>query len=49
MVGVNKSCFASGDAPWVGAKQSGYGFHGSPAGHRQFAQTRVVSRPRNPD
>ena len=47
MVGVNKSCFASGDAPWVGAKQSGYGFHGSPAGHRQFAQTRVVSRPRS--
>ena len=49
MVGVNKSCFANGDAPWVGAKQSGYGFHGSPAGHRQFAQTRVVSRPHASD
>jgi acyl-CoA reductase-like NAD-dependent aldehyde dehydrogenase len=49
MVGVNKSCFASGDAPWVGAKQSGYGFHGSSAGHRQFAQTRVVSRPGDRD
>ncbi|MDX1594276.1 MAG: aldehyde dehydrogenase family protein [Gammaproteobacteria bacterium] len=46
MVGVNKSCFPPGDAPWVGAKQSGYGFHGSPAGHRQFAQCRVLSRPR---
>ncbi|NCF80808.1 MAG: aldehyde dehydrogenase family protein [Proteobacteria bacterium] len=44
MIGVNKSCFAPGDAPWVGAKQSGYGFHGSAAGHRQFAQCRVVTR-----
>jgi acyl-CoA reductase-like NAD-dependent aldehyde dehydrogenase len=44
MIGVNKSCFAPGDAPWIGAKQSGYGFHGSAAGHRQFAQCRVVTR-----
>jgi len=44
MIGVNKSCFATGDSPWVGAKQSGYGFHGSAAGHRQFAQCRVVTR-----
>ncbi|MFT4926049.1 MAG: acyl-CoA reductase-like NAD-dependent aldehyde dehydrogenase [Phenylobacterium sp.] len=44
MIGVNKGCFASGDTPWVGAKQSGYGFHGSAAGHRQFAQVRVLSR-----
>ena len=44
MIGVNKSCFAGGDTPWVGAKQSGYGFHGSAAGHRQFAQVRILSR-----
>jgi acyl-CoA reductase-like NAD-dependent aldehyde dehydrogenase len=44
MIGVNKHCFAGGDSPWVGAKQSGYGFHGSAAGHRQFAQVRVISR-----
>jgi acyl-CoA reductase-like NAD-dependent aldehyde dehydrogenase len=44
MVGVNQGVGGGGDAPWVGAKQSGFGFHGSPEGHRQFAQVRVVSR-----
>jgi succinate-semialdehyde dehydrogenase/glutarate-semialdehyde dehydrogenase len=44
MIGVNQGIGGSGDAPWVGAKQSGFGFHGSPEGHRQFAQVRVVSR-----
>jgi len=44
MIGVNQGVGGSGDAPWVGAKQSGFGFHGSPEGHRQFAQLRVVSR-----
>ncbi len=44
MIGINKSCFAGGDTPWIGAKQSGYGFHGSDAGHRQFAQLRIISR-----
>lgn len=43
MVGVNKDCRGAAGTPWVGAKQSGYGFHGSRDGHRQFAQTRVVS------
>ncbi len=42
MVGINQGVGGSG-APWVGAKQSGFGFHGSPEGHRQFAQVRVVS------
>ncbi|MGE3165011.1 MAG: aldehyde dehydrogenase [Planctomycetota bacterium] len=46
MIGVNKSCGGASGAPWVGAKESGYGFHSSTAGHRQFAQTRVVSVPR---
>jgi acyl-CoA reductase-like NAD-dependent aldehyde dehydrogenase len=44
MIGVNQGVGGAGDAPWVGAKQSGFGFHGSPEGHRQFAQVRVVSR-----
>jgi len=44
MIGINQGVGGSGDAPWVGAKQSGFGFHGSPAGHRQFAQVRVISR-----
>ena len=45
MIGINKSIFGVGDIPWVGAKQSGYGFHSSPDGYRQFTQTRVVSQP----
>lgn len=44
MVGVNQGVGAGGEAPWVGAKQSGYGFRNSPEGHRQFAQVRVVNR-----
>ncbi len=44
MIGVNQGVGGGGDAPWVGAKQSGFGFHGSPEGHRQFAQVRVISR-----
>jgi succinate-semialdehyde dehydrogenase / glutarate-semialdehyde dehydrogenase len=44
MIGINQGVGGAGDAPWVGAKQSGFGFHGSPEGHRQFAQVRVVSR-----
>jgi succinate-semialdehyde dehydrogenase/glutarate-semialdehyde dehydrogenase len=45
MIGINKSCGGAAGSPWVGAKQSGYGFHSSRDGHRQFAQTRVVSLP----
>ncbi len=40
MVGINKPAGAS---PWVGAKQSGFGYHGSLDGHRQFAQVRVIN------
>ena len=43
MVGINKGVGGGGGAPWVGAKQSGFGFHGSPEGHHQFAQVRVIS------
>ncbi|MGR5558620.1 aldehyde dehydrogenase family protein [Vibrio fortis] len=44
MVGINQGQGGGGDAPWVGAKQSGLGFHGSVDGHRQFTQVRVVSK-----
>ncbi len=44
MVGVNRGCGGAKGSPWVGARQSGYGFHSGKAGHRQFAQVRVVSR-----
>lgn len=40
MVGVNKPAGAS---PWVGAKQSGFGYHGSIDGHRQFTQVKVIN------
>ncbi|MEM7627119.1 MAG: aldehyde dehydrogenase family protein [Planctomycetota bacterium] len=44
MVGINKSIGGAAGTPWVGARQSGVGFHSSIEGHRQFCQTRVVSR-----
>ena len=43
MVGINQGQGGEGNSPWVGAKQSGYGYHGSHEGHRQFAQIRVIS------
>jgi len=43
MVAVNQGVGGMGDSPWVGAKQSGFGFHGSKAGHRQFTQVRVMN------
>lgn len=45
MVGINKGPGGAEGTPWVGARQSGYGFHKSRDGHRQFTQTRVVTRP----
>lgn len=46
MIGVNKSCGGAEGTPWVGAKQSGYGYHHSKQGHRQFTIPRVVSVPK---
>ena len=46
MIGINQSVGAARGAPWVGARESGYGFHSSRDGHRQFCQTRVVSSSR---
>jgi acyl-CoA reductase-like NAD-dependent aldehyde dehydrogenase len=45
MVGINKGCGGSEGTPWVGACQSGYGYHSGRDGHRQFTQVRVVSIP----
>lgn len=46
MIGVNRGVGGARGAPWVGAKQSGYGFHSGKEGHRQFAQVRLLSLPR---
>ncbi len=46
MVGINRGPGGAKGTPWVGAKESGYGFHKSRDGHRQFTQTRVVTRAR---
>ncbi len=43
MIGINKSCGGASGTPWVGAQESGYGFHSGVDGHRQFAQVRLVS------
>jgi acyl-CoA reductase-like NAD-dependent aldehyde dehydrogenase len=43
MIGVNRGIGGASGTPWVGARESGFGFHSGPEGHRQFAQVRVVS------
>ncbi len=43
MIGVNRGIGGAPGMPWVGARQSGFGFHAGPMGHRQFCQVRVVS------
>ena len=42
-VGVNRGLGGAGDPPWCGAKQSGFGFMGSPDGYRQFTRPQSVS------
>lgn len=44
MVGINTGCSGANGTPWVGAKESGHGFHKSKEGHRQFTQIRIVSK-----
>ena len=46
MVGINQGCGGAKGAPWVGAQQSGYGFHGGVHGHRQYTQVRIDSTPK---
>ena len=48
MIGINKGCGGAAGTPWVGARQSGYGYHSGRDGHRQFTQPRVVSCPVSP-
>jgi len=43
MIGINQGVGGGGDTPWVGAKQSGFAFHGSAEGHRQFTQVTVIN------
>ena len=43
MIGINQGLASAGSTPWVGARQSGYGFHSGIEGHRQFAQVRIMS------
>ena len=44
MIGVNRPMVGAAGTPWVGARESGFGFHKSKDGHRQFTQTRVLTR-----
>ena len=44
MIGINQGvapCVRG--TPWIGARESGFGFHKSKEGHRQFTQARVVT------
>lgn len=43
MIGVNRGMGGAPGSPWVGARQSGIGYHAGPMGHRQFCQVRVVT------
>ena len=44
MLGINQGLGSAGNTPWVGSKQSGFGYHGSPDGHRQFTQVKVITQ-----
>ena len=44
MIGVNQSCGGAEGSPWVGAMESGYGWHSGKYGHRQFCQIRTITR-----
>ncbi len=43
MIGINQGVGGGADTPWIGAKQSGFGYHGSREGHRQFSQLTVIN------
>lgn len=42
-VGVNRYLAGAPGSPWVGARQSGFGFLGGPEGHRQFTTPKTIS------
>ena len=43
MIGINRGVGGASGSPWVGALESGYGFHKGIEGHRQFTQLRIVT------
>lgn len=45
-VGVNQYLGGAPGLPWVGARQSGFGFLGGIEGHRQFTVPKSISRPK---
>jgi succinate-semialdehyde dehydrogenase/glutarate-semialdehyde dehydrogenase len=45
-VGVNQYLGGAPGLPWVGARQSGFGFLGGVEGHRQFTVPKSIARPR---
>jgi acyl-CoA reductase-like NAD-dependent aldehyde dehydrogenase len=45
MIGVNRGIRGVGGSPWVGARQSGFGFTQSVDGARHFTQVRTITRP----
>ncbi|MCB9915333.1 MAG: aldehyde dehydrogenase [Planctomycetes bacterium] len=45
-VGVNQYLGSAPGLPWVGARQSGFGFLGGKEGHRQFTVPKSISAPR---
>ena len=44
-VGINRYLAAAPTAPWVGARQSGFGFLGGADGHRQFTIPKSIAYP----
>ncbi len=44
-VGVNRYLGGAAGAPWVGARQSGFGFLGGVEGHKQFTIPKSISYP----
>jgi acyl-CoA reductase-like NAD-dependent aldehyde dehydrogenase len=46
-VGLNRYLAGAPGTPWVGARQSGFGFLGGPEGHRQFTTPKTLSVPRS--
>ncbi|MFT7665544.1 MAG: acyl-CoA reductase-like NAD-dependent aldehyde dehydrogenase [Planctomycetota bacterium] len=45
-VGVNQYLGGAKGSPWVGARQSGFGFLGGIEGHRQFTVPKTISYPK---
>jgi acyl-CoA reductase-like NAD-dependent aldehyde dehydrogenase len=48
-VGVNQYLGGAPGLPWVGARQSGFGYLGGIEGHRQFTVPKSISTPRTED